>query len=680
MVIPEFYVSPPPPGVDPVPEGSGTLEDPYHLIAQGITAAADGGFVYLRGGTYVESINLTGVKGTDSVKLVVKPYKLERVTIDSTVAEFRGASFATDWQPVTGHPGEYESTRRFEQVPGARSTVVRKGAFLNAGRYTRLVTYDRVEDLRSPNQLWPNPEDLADNPDQLGPDVSHEQLTDDDQSFAPKRRYRPFVYMGPGIWFDESDDGRRVHIRLSHTSNLIDGWPDYTGKTDPRQLRLALSTAESHVLRLVTCEHMVFQNLTLRFGDEDTVRLRNCTDITFDHVRVWATSRGIRLQTESENPGEANTDIEVKHCLIDGGLPTWFFRSDRKDTYRFRPAPDAAVVENRLGASTGGVLLSSDEGAVRVSVHHCEIVNGHDISVAFGDQMRFHHNWVHNINDDSMIVAGVPGTKDARIYQNVITQCLTALSFAGGGVGQISIFRNLIDIRRPTLGNRPRSQTEQRSLRHGQFYKDGTDEGPFDLFHNTCIVLDPGAVGAAREEIVLTAFGHYKPLGPAGRRRAYNNIFVAVYSRPGEARTIAFLPPSEFPGPTDGNTYHRFGTGPEKKFFVTITGDPDHFDQYPDLADYVQAESPQEQNGQSNDPAFKSLDTPGSPQPGDDLRLKAESTARDSAVPLPDELQEMDIEAGGFWFRPSRDRGCYRHPAERLRVGVDGRRRFPPLT
>ena len=113
---------------------------------------------------------------------------------------------------------------------------------------------------------------------------------------------------------------------------------------------------------------------------------------------------------------------------------------------------------------------------------------------------------------------------------------------------------------------------------------------------------------------------------------------------------------------------------------MTIAGDTDHFDQYPDLADYVQAESPQEQNGQSNDPAFKSLDTPGSPQQGDDLRLKAESTARDSAVPLPEELQEMDIEAGGFWFRPSRDRGCYRHPSDRMRVGVDGRRRFPPLT
>lgn len=679
MAIPEFYVSPPPAGVDPVPEGSGTLEDPYHLIARGIAAAAGGGFVYLRSGTYVESINLTGVKGTDSVKIVVKPYRLERVTIDSTVAEFRGASFATDWHPVAGQLDEYESTARFDPVPGAGSAVVRHGAFLDRGRHTRLISYDRVEDLRSPNHLWPDPEELAENPDQLGPGVSHEQLTNNDESFEPKPRFRPFVYMGPGIWFDESAEGRRVHIRLSHTSNGIDGWPDYTGKTDPRQLRLALSTAESHVLRLVTCEHMVFQNLSLRFGGEDTVRLRNCTDIAFDHVRIWAASRAVRLQNEGDNPDEANTQIEFKHCLIDGGLPTWFFRSDRKDEYRFRPAGETAVVRNRLGASTGGVLLSSDERALRVSVHHCEIVNGHDLSAAFGDQMRFHHNWVHNLNDDSMIVAGVPGTKDARIYDNVITQCLTALSFDGGSVGQIYIFRNLIDIRRPTLGVRPRNRTEQRSLRYGQFYKDGSNEGPFDLFHNTCVVVDPGAVGAAREEIVLAGFGHYKPLTGAARRRAYNNIFVVVYTKPNEARGIAVLPPRDFAGPTDGNTYHRFGTGAENKFFVTIAG-TNNLDQYPDLADYVQAESPQEQNGQSNDPSFTSFDPSGSPQPGDDLRLTTDSTASDSAVPLPDDLQGMDIEAGRFWFLPSRDRGCYRHPAARMRVGVDGRRRFPQLT
>ena len=65
--------------------------------------------------------------------------------------------------------------------------------------------------------------------------VFHERLTGTDESFYPKR-YRPFVYMGPGVSFDTATtpDGRRVHIRLSPTTNQIDGWPDYTGEADPQ--------------------------------------------------------------------------------------------------------------------------------------------------------------------------------------------------------------------------------------------------------------------------------------------------------------------------------------------------------------------------------------------------------------------------------------------------------------
>jgi hypothetical protein len=286
--------------------------------------------------------------------------------------------------------------------------------------------------------------------------------------------------------------------------------------------------------------------------------------------------------------------------------------------------------------------------------------------------MRFHHNWVHNFNDDGLIVAGVPGTTNARIYQNVITQCLTALSFSGNAVGQIYIFRNLFDIRLPTLGIRP---GREGPLRQGHFYKEGTAEGPFDLFHNTCIVLDAGGLGAALEDIAPAGFGHYRSLVGADRRRAYNNIFVAVFSKPDEAKAIAFLPPSGFAGPTNGNTYHRFGSGPAAKFRVTTTGSAST--PYQELSDYTLAESPQEQNGQSTDPLFKSFDPTGTPQPSDDLRLESESPAHDSAVILPDELAWMDIEAGGFWFLPSRDRGCYRHGVDRMRVGVDGLRTFP---
>src|SRR3954453_17326896 len=107
-----------------------------------------------------------------------------------------------------------------------------------------------------------------------------------------------WVYMGPGIWFNP--DTRQVHVKLSPTHNDVNGLEEYTGETNPNHLRLALSEQDSHALFLRDCNHIRFQNLTVRFGGQDTIRLRNCRDITFDHVNIRAASRAIRLQNDGD--------------------------------------------------------------------------------------------------------------------------------------------------------------------------------------------------------------------------------------------------------------------------------------------------------------------------------------------------------------------------------------------
>jgi hypothetical protein len=103
---------------------------------------------------------------------------------------------------------------------------------------------------------------------------------------------------------------------------------------------------------------------------------------------------------------------------------------------------------------------------VGVIVHHCEIFNAHD-SYVFGDGMEFHHNWVHNLNDDGIAVSAHAETNNAKIYCNVMTQCLTALSFAANEVGPVHIYGNLFDLREPTLGRRPTGGAVPDSLRQG---------------------------------------------------------------------------------------------------------------------------------------------------------------------------------------------------------------------
>lgn len=664
------FVSPPELGAR-TDEGSGTFADPCHSIALGIGKAAGGGTVYLRAGHYEESVAVTGISGTWLSKIVVRPYRSEQVTIDALMPNFLHPTDGVQWDSLGG--GEYVWCKQLpegEEVTG--------GAFMDRPVHTRLVRYGRLEDLQSTNELWRKDDETGDNRvwTKIGNDPNVYQITSE---------YRNWVYMGPGIWFDT--DTRKVHIRLSHTHNNISSWDDYTGETDPNQIRLALSEQDSHALFLRDCNHIRFKNLTVRFGGQDTIRLRNCSHIEFDHVNIRAASRAIRLQNEGDDETEENIHILVKHCEVDGGLPSWFFRSDRKDTYFFDPAnnpnaPTEDIKPNDLGASTGGVLVSGDRTS-HFTVHHCEIFNGHDLYV-FGEQMSFHHNLVRNLNDDGLAISGESGPGRTKIYQNVFTQCLTVPSLAADGVlGHTYFYRNLVDLRTPVAAVRPADAQDPRSLRNGHFYKgDQIEVGPLDLFHNTCLVLDPGGVSD-----LTRGFAHYSGhIEEGGRRRAYNNIFVATYT--GKAKELAFLPPDAFNGPTDGNTYFRIPLGPgtpdsdphsENMFLVRTL--PNGFESYESLAEYriaywaANPDETYEKKGRLEDPQFQNFDPTGHPHLSDDLRLRPNSPAGAS---LPLDLLLMDLKIRGVWHLWNRGRGCYRFTNDRLRVGVDGLQMFPP--
>jgi hypothetical protein len=707
---PDIYVEPPAvPGDDLV--GSGSQADPFNSVQAGIAKAKDGGIVHVHGGHYIESVRLDGIKGKSWRPIIVRPFGDGEVCIDAIRPEFLvPGGDGGHWVEIPrsqGVEGEFVWSKRFERTGGAATGRVNLGAFLDRPQHTRLVTYGRVEDLRAVNQQWPESPNSGDNR------VWRKNPNDDQpNTYIPEKRlkfvkFRPWVYMGPGTWFDEDDrpaalddvGGRLIHIRLAPTSNQIPDWPDYIGETDANELELALSIDDSHAIFLKNASHLRFENLTLRFGNPDTVRLTNCFNIVLDHVRIRSGSRAIRLQTDE--PSDKNTHITVAHCEIDGGTPTWFFRSDRKDGYIFGPhdkeiAPESEVKTNNLGSATSGAQISSGPRTSNVTVHHCEIINAHD-SYVFGDQMEFHHNWVHNLNDDGIALAPDEAqARDAKIYCNVMTQCLTAVSFAHGPVKQVWLYGNLIDIREPTLGRRPTGDGTPDSLRQGHFFKDGFGEGPIDLFHNTILVLDPGAKGDVDlDDLTRAGFGYYATIGDSEPRHAFNNILVAVYSQAAGIRPIAFLPPDTFECSTDGNTYFRIpeGKADSIKFIVRrkfADSTPPENEDFIDLEAYrkhywppAEGQTPYEKEGKLEDPAFKSFDTTqGRPRRQDDLRLRPEtlsqpgSPAKGTAVEMPKLLRDLYFKATGT---VSQDRGCYPATGPRLQVGVDGRKMFPRM-
>jgi hypothetical protein len=227
-------------------------------------------------------------------------------------------------------------------------------------------------------------------------------------------------------------------------------------------------------------------------------------------------------------------------------------------------------------------------------------------------------------------------------------------------------------------------------FRFGNTFKSnetGGPDGPHDMFHNTFLVA---------EQKGQAAYLHYRSAISSHLRRSFNNVFIAVNPSPDSDRPITFIPPPSFPGPTDGNVYHRFGANTAPAFrslgytFKGVEAEAANYKdldklQESDLFTQSQAQYPPgyEANSLLADPLFRKIAADGHFDALDDLRLRAQSPARSAGAALPADLQALDdaaLASEGDTALPvpaPRDIGCYRFGSGPLRVGVYGRRRFP---
>lgn len=650
----EYVVSP-----DGVEANDGSAASPWPL-SKGIAALEPGDVLYLRGGTYLERALLKGKHAVPSNPIVITSFPDEHATIDGSVADFREAP-NDDWVPGET-PGEFVSAN---PLPRGGSHAAR-GSFLQTNPYRRLISYSTIKDLQAVNQLF-GP--IADDHQLEGPTVSPPDLD------FPRR---PWVYMGPGIFQDESG---YIHIRLSPTNHNVAGFAEYSGEADPRQLRLAIWTSFRATLRVVGCTSVYVTDITVRHGAR-SVNIENSLDVRLDHVNVLAGSYGVHIGPNCEG-------TVMSHCQVDGGLPPWYFRSDRKDGYRYL-LDNGAVASNGLGQNTVKSLIYGSTSCSHTRINYCEFMNGHDLWL-FGTGLEFSRNWVTNLNDDALVVE-TEGIADLKIFENVIEQSLTALNFARETAGNgVRVYRNLIDLRRPIAGVRPRPDGATEPTRLGHLFKGGSPDGPLDLFHNTILVKD---------QTIGSSFAHFRDYHGESSRRCFNNIFVAVNSVPRADKPISYLPNPTWPTATDGNCYFRgwqFRDGPLLHFNkyqsaqgVQVKGDDldslselrgDPTLQQPDpppspIFTDSQAQYPPgfEAVGIDDYPRFRRFDPAVVGLPGDeDFRLHSYSPLWRHGAILPDELRALDNAP----LDESPDIGCFRVGADPLSVGVDGRRRYP---
>jgi hypothetical protein len=641
----------------------GTATSPW-CLEKGLQELANSEHVLLlRGGSYVGRVEIRNLEGTSAQPKVICSYPGERAVLDGTLEDFREVPNEL-WRPGPGNNSdEYISVRPYDRD----NNNAARGSFLDRNPHTRLITHQFLEDLQSENERCGHlPRDQAVDGPEPAPNV-------EGTPGADEKTRRPFVYMGPGIY---QDDEGFIHVRLSPTHNNLAGFPDYDGQSDPGSVPLAIWTSVVATLKIVNCTALHLCDITVRHGTT-TVVLEGCTDVRLDHVEVFAGNAGIELR------GCSGTVLT--HCLFDGGLPPWHFRSDRKD--EFLLASDTDGKPHAPGENTMKALLGGNKDCQATTISFCEFVNGHD-NFLFGNGVEFSRNWVKNMNDDAIVI-DTENAADHRIFGNVIEQCQFAIS-SGGDVaagGGTLVFRNLIDLRGPFAKNRPRppGAVDDNSqplpdpqfnagdiLASGGLYKSNAPDGPLAIFQNTAVVKDQESAES------YAFFRSYQ--GPAPRR-SHNNIFVSVNTAPGSDRPIFLLPDPHLPlAETNGNAYYRAGQyidGPLLRRRLPLKV-------FSSLADWhssteFQATELTHPPGYEHDaiegfPMFRRFNpTPAGPASAHDMRLACDSPAIRAGVVLPEDLRQAD----GATTDERPDVGFLPFGSPPLAVGVDARRTFP---
>jgi hypothetical protein len=695
----EIFVSPA--GDD---HGDGTAHHPYATITFAATKLHPGDTLTLMTGTYYEHVHLEGVGERGADPIVISAQRGHRVAIDGAYRKFIEDP-ARAWEPLppipttpgaalaAGLPGrlpgpgtmpplvvqEYRSVDAFPF--GTERGAFTVGGQLGRQSFTKLVTYDQHRDLVAVNERFGKlPPEMADPPGPMvqggGPPLENPPTLE--------QRYprRPWVYMGPGLWQEGRAEKRagHLHVRLSHTTLDDPGVVNYAGETDPRELPLAIwggpddgPDKEPPALEIRDCHGLRIHNITVQHARE-TVLVAHSNDISLDHLVVNAGGDGIVI-------GEGGCeDIHITNTVVDGGMPPWFFRSDRKDDYI-----QANGTHNFLGKRTLNLLIDSDPTARGTLFEHCEFVNGHDLQLN-GINVKFTRNWIRNLNDDGVFIGKV--STNMKIVGNVFEQALKAITIrVKSSVGRVYVHRNLIDFRLPTLGRRPHPHAKEmeknhkgediRVLRFGNLLKSEPPDPKMYFSHNTVLVVD---------QEINAAYNVFREYDGTSIRQAYNNIFLAINRTEASDKPVAFLPKPKDHAELDGNCYYRIGRHSSPMFEVRAS-DPRRL--FTDLADLRDVADPDndyyrevveehppgfEHSGIDLNPRLRRYWPPFELPGVEDLRLEKGSPAIGHGIDLTGRLPADLVEPHSG---EGPDIGCYPLHAAPIRVGVKGRRRFP---
>ena len=611
---------------------AGTEAAPWKTLAFALRRLKPGDTLYLRGGTYYEKISPSR-SGTAEAPITIASFPGELAIVDGGLREFL-ENPAASWEPFAGGAeGEFVSTRTYFQADARHSPQ----QFLPAAWEPMWGLEDErplalgnfadsmvplhgcrfVADLRTANEFWLRSKESGD----------------------------AAIYCGPGLWFNRETG--RIHIRLAHTK--LEGLGDhaYRGETDPRKLPLVIAVGfGDDVMRLTGVRNVRVQNLVFRGATgSPMIRVYGSENIEFDHVTVFGGFPGLLV--------DASKNIRVTHSAFRSLAAPWSSRAHMK--YR--------------GTASYAIILRNDQPVnENIEFAWCEFTDGHDFAfLRFAKNLRFHHNFVDNFNDDGLECG--PKLRDHTIFihENRIGACLSPFTqhemdkdeapLDHNPKAGIFVFRNVIDLRAGTYKSPPAAADSTGAFLREEGHLVGDHGGPIwpvmHVYHNTVLRETP----TFRDYFL---FG----LGAQGlqntERDVFNNLFVQMNKVPGAGFAGIKQAGNLREG---GNMLWGVKDGP------TLTGDP--FAKFRASPIFQESQKFYEPGWTTQDrvadPKFVSLPSDGSKSP--DLRLQVGSPAANAGIALsaewPDPMRRADANPP--------DIGALPVGANPWGVGVDGR-------
>lgn len=612
---------------------AGTEAAPWKTLKHAVRQLRAGETLLVRGGVYHEHIALTQ-SGTADAPITIRSYPGEVAILDGGLPEFL-ESPATSWEPLAGGgAGEFVSTRTYFDADDRRTPrqflprsweplwgieaerPIVLGHF--ADSLVPLHGYRIAIDLRSNNEFW------------LG---GKNEMRDTG------------LYCGPGVWFNRETG--RIHIRLA--PHRLEGLGDraYRGETDPRKLPLVIAVGfGDDVLRLSGVQHVRIQDLVLRGATgSPMINVYGSQHVELDHVTVYGGFPALLVN--------ASQDLRVTHSAFRGLAAPWTSRAHMK--YR--------------GTASYQIVLQDNQPLnERIEFAHCEFTDDHDFAYLRPvKELRFHHNFVDNFNDDGLECG--PKLRDHMlfIHENRIGRCL--IPFTQHEIDKdespldhnpeagVFVFRNVVDLRGGTYKSPPKEADPSGGYLHEEGHLVGDHGGPtwpvMHVYHNTFLRDTP-----------VFRDGYLFGLGSQGLRNTERDVFNNVFVQSDRIPGMGFVAMKQAENVREGgNILWGLREGPtlDRDPFAKFRASPlflDSKNRYP--AGWTT-------DDRVADPQFVRLTRDRTEAA--DLRLRPGSPAVNAGVPIssewPDPLRETD--------RNAPEAGALPLDAKPWGVGVDGR-------